>query len=254
MLGCRAWNERQRTTSIKSSSICSTRTCTAQIDRRAFLDRAGKFAVGRRDRSGAPRRAQPEVRRGAAGPQGRQAAQDRVRRVQLAERAAARCAAIWRDRPSASGKLPAVLVVHENRGLNPHIEDIARRLALDNFIAFAPDALTPLGGYPGDEDKARELFAKLDQTQDARGLRGSGEVAEEPPRLHGQGRRGRILLRRRHRQHARDADAGPRRAVPFYGSQPAAERRPEDQSAAADPLRGERRARQRRVAGRTRPR
>ena len=63
----------------------------------------------------------------------------------------------------ASGKLPGVLVVHENRGLNPHIEDIARRLALDNFVAFAPDALFPLGGYPGDEDKARELFAKLEQ-------------------------------------------------------------------------------------------
>lgn len=63
----------------------------------------------------------------------------------------------------ASGKLPTVLVVHENRGLNPHIEDIARRLALDNFIALAPDALFPLGGYPGDEDKARELFQKLEQ-------------------------------------------------------------------------------------------
>ena len=59
--------------------------------------------------------------------------------------------------------LPAILVVHENRGLNPHIEDIARRLAPDGFIAFAPDALYPLGGYPGDEDKARELFPKLDQ-------------------------------------------------------------------------------------------
>ena len=58
-----------------------------------------------------------------------------------------------------------VLVVHENRGLNPHIEDIARRLALDNFIAVAPDALFPLGGYPGDEDKPRELFAKLDQAK-----------------------------------------------------------------------------------------
>ncbi|MGA7750894.1 MAG: dienelactone hydrolase family protein [Gallionella sp.] len=65
----------------------------------------------------------------------------------------------------ANGKLPTVLVVHENRGLNPHIEDIARRLALDNFIAFAPDALFPLGGYPGDEDKARELFSKLDQAK-----------------------------------------------------------------------------------------
>jgi carboxymethylenebutenolidase len=66
---------------------------------------------------------------------------------------------------NAKGKLPAILVVHENRGLNPHIEDIARRLALEGFIAFAPDALFPLGGYPGDEDKARELFPKLDQVK-----------------------------------------------------------------------------------------
>ncbi|HVH34817.1 MAG TPA: dienelactone hydrolase family protein [Tahibacter sp.] len=65
----------------------------------------------------------------------------------------------------AKGKSPLVLVVHENRGLNPHIEDIARRLALEGFVAFAPDALAPLGGYPGDEDKARELFGKLDQTR-----------------------------------------------------------------------------------------
>jgi carboxymethylenebutenolidase len=66
---------------------------------------------------------------------------------------------------NAKGKLPVVLVVHENRGLNPHIEDIARRLAVDGFIAFAPDALFTLGGYPGDEDKARELFGKLDQAK-----------------------------------------------------------------------------------------
>lgn len=64
---------------------------------------------------------------------------------------------------NVTDKLPAVLVVHENRGLNPHIQDIARRVALENFIAFAPDALWPLGGYPGNEDKARELFPKLDQ-------------------------------------------------------------------------------------------
>lgn len=67
-------------------------------------------------------------------------------------------------RPARSdGKLPVVLVIHENRGLNPHIEDVARRLAVANFIAFAPDALFPLGGYPGDEDKARAEFARLDQ-------------------------------------------------------------------------------------------
>ncbi|WP_242163483.1 dienelactone hydrolase family protein [Lysobacter sp. M15] len=65
----------------------------------------------------------------------------------------------------AEGKLPVVLVIHENRGLNPHIEDVARRLAVANFIAFAPDALFPLGGYPGDEDKARAEFAKLDQAK-----------------------------------------------------------------------------------------
>jgi carboxymethylenebutenolidase len=66
-------------------------------------------------------------------------------------------------RPAKPGaSLPVVLVVHENRGLNPHIEDIARRLAVAGYIAYAPDALAPLGGYPGDEDKAREAFGKLD--------------------------------------------------------------------------------------------
>jgi len=64
---------------------------------------------------------------------------------------------------NASGKLPGVLVVHENRGLNPYIEDVARRLATQNFIAFAPDGLTSVGGYPNDEDKARELFTKVDR-------------------------------------------------------------------------------------------
>lgn len=63
---------------------------------------------------------------------------------------------------NATGALPAVLVVHENRGLNPHIEDIARRVALAGYVAYAPDALTPLGGYPGNEDDARALFQQLD--------------------------------------------------------------------------------------------
>jgi carboxymethylenebutenolidase len=66
-------------------------------------------------------------------------------------------------RPKAEGKKPGILVIHENRGLNPHIEDITRRIALDDFVAFAPDALFPLGGYPGEEDKARELFQQLER-------------------------------------------------------------------------------------------
>jgi carboxymethylenebutenolidase len=65
-------------------------------------------------------------------------------------------------RPAKGGKAPTVIVIHENRGLNPYIEDVARRVALEGYVAFAPDALTPLGGYPGDEDKARALFSKLD--------------------------------------------------------------------------------------------
>ena len=65
-------------------------------------------------------------------------------------------------RPSKNGKQPAVLVIHENRGLNPYIEDVARRLALQNFIAFAPDGLTSVGGYPGSDEKGAEAFRKVD--------------------------------------------------------------------------------------------
>jgi len=70
-------------------------------------------------------------------------------------------------RPANAGnnKLPAVLVIHENRGLNPHIEDVARRLAVANFMAFAPDALTSVGGYPGDDVKGGELFGKVDRAK-----------------------------------------------------------------------------------------
>ena len=65
-------------------------------------------------------------------------------------------------RPKGDGKLPAVIVIHENRGLNPHIQDVARRMALEGFLAFAPDALSPVGGTPTDEDKAREMIYELD--------------------------------------------------------------------------------------------
>jgi len=68
-------------------------------------------------------------------------------------------------RPANAAKLPPVLVIHENRGLNPYIEDVARRLAVADFIAFAPDALTSLGGYPGDDEKGLALFGKLDRTK-----------------------------------------------------------------------------------------
>ena len=75
-------------------------------------------------------------------------------------------------RPANAGtnRLPAILVVHENRGLNPHIEDVARRLALENFMAFAPDGLTSVGGYPGDDEKGGEMFGKVDRAKMAEDL------------------------------------------------------------------------------------
>ncbi|MEY8879410.1 MAG: dienelactone hydrolase family protein [Leptothrix sp. (in: b-proteobacteria)] len=122
----------------------------------------------------------------------------------------------------AQGKRPVVLVIHENRGLNPHIEDIARRLAVDGYIAFAPDALTPLGGYPGDEDKARELFGKLDQAKTREDFLAAYAYLKSLPE--GSGKVGAVgfcyggsmvnFLATR----LPDLAAG----VPFYGGQPAA--------------------------------
>jgi carboxymethylenebutenolidase len=70
-----------------------------------------------------------------------------------------------RPTSAGTGKLPAILVIHENRGLNPHIEDVARRFALENFMAFAPDGLTSVGGYPGDDEKGGALFGKVDRAK-----------------------------------------------------------------------------------------
>ncbi|MGH9329911.1 MAG: dienelactone hydrolase family protein [Vicinamibacterales bacterium] len=135
-----------------------------QIDRRGFLDRAARFAVGGVTAAMLLDALNPRFAAAQQVPK-----DDKRLKADYVEYPSPQGTGTMRGylaRPAAaSGKLPGVLVVHENRGLNPHIEDIARRLALDNFVAFAPDALTPLGGYPGDEDKARELFAKLDQAK-----------------------------------------------------------------------------------------
>ena len=123
---------------------------------------------------------------------------------------------------AATGKLPGVLVVHENRGLNPHIEDIARRLALDNFMAFAPDALFPLGGYPGDEDKARDLFAKLDQAKTREDFVAAAECLKGLPECTGKIGVVGFCYGGGDRQHAGDALPDLAAAVPFYGGQPSA--------------------------------
>jgi len=86
---------------------------------------------------------------------------------------------------SASGKLPGVVVIHENRGLNPYIEDVARRLAVENFVAFAPDALSPLGGFPGDEEKAAQLFQQLDPAKRAEDLMAAEPFLKTRPECNG---------------------------------------------------------------------
>ncbi len=135
------------------------------IDRRGFLNQAQKFAKAGVTAAGLLAALSPNF---AAGQQIKPD-DGRVKTEKLSVPSPKGYGTIagYLARPASSGssRLPAVLVIHENRGLNPHIEDIARRLALDGFMAFAPDALTPLGGYPGDEDKARDAFAQLDQNK-----------------------------------------------------------------------------------------
>ena len=86
---------------------------------------------------------------------------------------------------NATGKLPGIVVIHENRGLNPYIEDVARRLAIANYLAFAPDALAPLGGYPGDEEKAAKLFASLDPAKRTEDLMEAVPYLESRPEYNG---------------------------------------------------------------------
>ena len=135
------------------------------LDRRGFLAQAQRFAKAGLTAAGLLAALSPDFAAGQQVPQ--DDARLKTERPSVSSPAGNGSVRGYLARPASAGsaKLPAVLVIHENRGLNPHIEDIARRLALDGFMAFAPDALTPVGGYPGDEDKARAAFATLDQAK-----------------------------------------------------------------------------------------
>lgn len=131
-----------------------------QLDRRGFLDQAARWVGGGAAGATALLAAlSPDFARAQV------AAEDprlRSRRIDFAAPAGHGEGRAYLVEPVADPQAPVVLVVHENRGLNPHIEDVARRLALAGYRAFAPDALHPAGGYPGDEDMARALFQGLD--------------------------------------------------------------------------------------------
>ena len=130
------------------------------LSRRQFLDRAAKYSVG-----GFTAAAMLEALRPNFAWAQQVAKDDKRIRVETLTYPSPQGSGTMKGyfaRPAKAGKLSGVAVIHENRGLNPYIEDVARRLAVEGYVAFAPDSLTPVGGYPGDEDKGRELFAKQD--------------------------------------------------------------------------------------------
>ena len=155
------------------------------IDRRTFLDKAAKFAVGGVTAAMLLEQLSPRFL------EAQEVRTDDTRinpeYVEFDSPSGYGRARGYLVRPaSPAGRLPAVLVIHENRGLNPHIEDIARRVALDNFVAFAPDALFPLGGYPGDEDKARALFQQLEQPRCREDFIAASRFLKNRPEVSGQ--------------------------------------------------------------------
>jgi carboxymethylenebutenolidase len=151
-----------------------------RISRRDFLDNAGKFAVG-----GFTAAAMLESLRPNYALAQQVAKDDRRIKTEYVSYPSPRGSGTVRGylaRPAdAAGKLPGIVVIHENRGLNPHIEDVARRLALEGFMAFAPDALTPLGGYPGDDEKAAQLFGQLDSAKRTEDLVAAADYLKARP-------------------------------------------------------------------------
>ena len=191
------------------------------MNRREFIDRAGKFAVGGFTAAAMLESLRPNFA------WAQQIAKDDARiKAEYVTYPSPQGSGTMRGylvKPAnASGKLPGVVVIHENRGLNPYIEDVTRRLALLNYVAFAPDALTPLGGYPGDEEKAAKAFATLDPVKRTEDLVTGAEFLKARPECTGKigavgfcfgGGISNLLA-------TRLPDLGG--AVPFYGAQPAA--------------------------------
>jgi carboxymethylenebutenolidase len=131
-----------------------------EISRRDFFDRAGKFAVGGLTVAAIFETMRPNYAWAQQVPKDDARIKTSVETVQSPQ-GNGTIKGYFAQPAKASGKLPAILVIHENRGLNPYIEDVARRFALENFIAFAPDGLTSVGGYPGDDERGGTMFRQV---------------------------------------------------------------------------------------------
>ena len=191
------------------------------LSRREFLDRAAKYAVGGFTAAAMFESLRPNYAWAEQVPK-----QDpRIRTEYLTYPSPQGSGTMkgYYARPAIiNSKLPGVVVIHENRGLNPYIEDVARRLAVANFLAFAPDALTPLGGYPGDDENGGALFQQLDATKRTEDLLAAYGVLKARPECSGKvGVVGFCFGGGMANTYAvRFADLGA--AVPFYGPQPSA--------------------------------
>ena len=152
-------------------------------------------------------------------------------------------------RAKDKGKRPVVLVIHENRGLNPHLEDVARRFALEGFLAYAVDLLSLVGGTPASEDEARALHPKMNQDDAVAALVAGRVVPQTARRVDREGRRGRLLLRRADGQPARGRERRARCRRRLLRPAGPGRRRAEDQGRADAALCRERRRRERRHRG-----
>jgi len=132
-----------------------------QIDRRTFLERAAKFAVGGLTAAALLESLSPHYVFAAQVPKDDARVKSDYVKYPSPD-GSGEMRGLFAKPAGAKTKLPGIIVVHENRGLNPYIEDVARRLPLAGFVAFAPDALYPVGGYPGNDDEGRTMQAKLD--------------------------------------------------------------------------------------------
>jgi carboxymethylenebutenolidase len=134
------------------------------IDRRTFLDRAGKYAVGGLTAAAIFEMLRPNYAWAEQVPKNDARIKAEYQTVPSPQGNGS-IKGYFVTPANATGKLPVILVVHENRGLNPYIEDVARRVALANFVAFAPDGLTSVGGYPGDDEAGGAAFGKVDRNK-----------------------------------------------------------------------------------------
>ncbi len=193
------------------------------IDRRAFLDGAQKFAVGGVTATALFEMLRPNYAWANEVP--KDDSRIKAETVSVPSPKGNGTIKSYFVKPAnATGKLPVVLVVHENRGLNPYIEDVARRLAVANFVALAPDGLTSVGGYPGDEEQAVKLFPTVDAAKMREDFLAAASWLKERPESNGKlGAVGFCFGGTTVNALAVRMGSELSAAVPFYGGQPNAD-------------------------------